>query len=315
MLSEQHLRDLRRLDLNLLIILYDLIQTCSTTKTATRLARTQPVISQSLARLRRFFDDPLLIRHGPTLTPSPLAVRLAPALEAHLRGISNLISSGGAFDPLTTSRDLVISGVDITLGVQMSLLARLRELAPKLHIKLDALNTSVGSIASGETDLLVALYPEPPPTLVAHHPLGAMEWGVLAGADHPISDKPSLEEWLSYDHIQVSTGARTRSPINDALNQLEKERRIGLQVRLFLQALHAAAASDMLFTTLVRLADDMVRRLGLRRVALPIDVAPVPAAILVRDSPYDTFSAWLADALNECLSSVDRPTSGRHPLP
>lgn len=292
---------MRKLDLNLLIVLYDLVQTCSTTRTADRLARTQPVISQSLGRLRRFFDDPLLIRHGPTLTPSPLALRLVPSLEAHLRGIGNLIVNGGEFDPAKTARDVVISGVDITLGLQMSIVARLRQLAPGLRISLDALNTGVASLASGETDLLLALYPEQPPGSIARHPLAAMEWGVLAAAHHPISDEPSLEEWLSYAHVQVSTGAGARSPINDALNALGVDRTIGLQTRLFLSALHAVAASDMLFTTLTGLAEDMAERLKLRRVTLPIDVPAVPAAILVRESSHDAFSAWLASSIRGCL--------------
>lgn len=301
MLSEQDLRAMRKLDLNLLIVLHDLIETRSTTATAARLARTQPVISRSLGRLRDFFGDPLLIRRGPTLTPSPLALQLAPALEAHLRGLGNLIATGGAFEPLTASRNLVIAGVDITLGLQMSLMTRLRRRAPNLRVKLDALHATVDAVASGETDLLVALYPQEPPASVTRFDLEAMEWGVLARAHHPIAAEPTLAEWLAYAHIQVSTGANTRSPVTDALNELGARRRIGLQVSLFLQALHAVAVSDMLFTTLVRLADDPVERLGLRRVALPIEIPRVPAAVLVRRAPRDAFSEWLVTSVADCV--------------
>lgn len=302
-LNETQLRQMRKLDLNLLIILYDLVQTCSTTETASRLARTQPVVSQSLNRLREFFDDPLLIRKGPTLTPSPLALQLVKPLELHLRGISNLISGGDIFDPATSNRDVVLAGVDITLGPQMAIMRRLRQDAPNLNIKLDVHAKSISSLIATETDVLFALYPETYPSSITQYNLGSMHWGVLVNNDHPISNTPTLDEWLNYSHVQVTTGTHTRSPINDALYQLNVKRKIGLQVDLFLQALHAVAASDMLFTTLTTLTEDFSATLGLRRVELPFDVAPVPAAILVRNTHYDSFSTWLGNSIKDCLNS------------
>ena len=56
------MRDLRRIDLNLLVALDALLEEQSVTRAAQRLALTQPTVSAMLARLRDLFDDPLFVR-------------------------------------------------------------------------------------------------------------------------------------------------------------------------------------------------------------------------------------------------------------
>jgi DNA-binding transcriptional LysR family regulator len=53
---------LHRLDLNPLLAFDTLISECNVTKAAERMSVGQPTMSASLARLRKFFDDPLLVR-------------------------------------------------------------------------------------------------------------------------------------------------------------------------------------------------------------------------------------------------------------
>ena len=53
--------DLRGIDLNLLVSLDALLEECNVTRAAARLHLTQPAVSTQLARLRKVFDDPLLI--------------------------------------------------------------------------------------------------------------------------------------------------------------------------------------------------------------------------------------------------------------
>ena len=66
------------LDLNLLRVLDAVLASHSLTRAAERLHVTPPAISNAMARLRELYGDPLLVRHGRTMQPTPLAQALAP---------------------------------------------------------------------------------------------------------------------------------------------------------------------------------------------------------------------------------------------
>lgn len=63
----------RGFDLNLLPTLNALLEERNVTRAAERLSLGQPAVSAALARLRRHFDDPLLVREGSSYTLSTLA--------------------------------------------------------------------------------------------------------------------------------------------------------------------------------------------------------------------------------------------------
>src|SRR5437764_12799124 len=65
--------DLAGVDLNLLVALNALLDERSVTRAASRVGLSQPGMSNTLARLRKLFGDPLLVREGLTLVPTPRA--------------------------------------------------------------------------------------------------------------------------------------------------------------------------------------------------------------------------------------------------
>ena len=69
--------ELRRIDVNLLVACDALLAEQSVTRAARRLFVTQPAMSQTLGRLRELFADPLLVRQGPKMALTPLALELA----------------------------------------------------------------------------------------------------------------------------------------------------------------------------------------------------------------------------------------------
>lgn len=71
------IRDLGRLDLNLLVALEALIEEGNVSRAAERLFITQSAMSKTLGRLRQLFDDPLFIRKGAGMVPTPRAEQLA----------------------------------------------------------------------------------------------------------------------------------------------------------------------------------------------------------------------------------------------
>ena len=77
--------NLAGLDLNLLPVLEALLRLRNVTRAAAEVGLSQPAMSRALARLREIFDDPLLVRIGGGLAPTPAAEALQPKVAARSR--------------------------------------------------------------------------------------------------------------------------------------------------------------------------------------------------------------------------------------
>jgi LysR family transcriptional activator of mexEF-oprN operon len=91
--------ELARLDLNLLLVFEVLMHERSVTRAAEKLFLGQPAISPALARLRTQFDDPLFVRTGRSMEPTPLAQEIFALLSPALDSISTAVSRAADFDP------------------------------------------------------------------------------------------------------------------------------------------------------------------------------------------------------------------------
>src|SRR6476646_7204630 len=90
--------DLRRADLNLLVIFETLLAERHVGRAAKRLALTQSAASHALGRLRLLFGDPLFVRHPKGIEPTARALGLAPAIAEILNRARSVLASP-AFDP------------------------------------------------------------------------------------------------------------------------------------------------------------------------------------------------------------------------
>lgn len=118
-----NLLSLRRFDLNLLLVFESLMETGSVTKTADRLARTQPAISRDLARLREELSDPLFVRVRGKLEPTALARSLRDSIRQALEVVDKALLEGGGFHPAESTQ---IFKIGTTSAIELLL-------APLLH--------------------------------------------------------------------------------------------------------------------------------------------------------------------------------------
>ena len=79
--------NLSSVDLNLLVVFEALYQTRNVTAAGRRLNRAQPSVSNALARLRILLNDPLFIRSGGAMAPTPRAHQLMPQIPRVLEQI------------------------------------------------------------------------------------------------------------------------------------------------------------------------------------------------------------------------------------
>src|SRR5436305_7058525 len=101
---DHHPIDLRRFDLNLLIVFEVLMAERSVTRAAERLGRTQSAVSHSLSRLRGELGDPLLVKGGVRMQPTAFALDLIEQTRPMLKGIQRLLSPRYVFDHASSQR-------------------------------------------------------------------------------------------------------------------------------------------------------------------------------------------------------------------
>ena len=127
-----HIKDL---DLNLLRVFDAVYRMGKVSRAAETLALTQPAVSQGLTRLRLLLRDPLFVRAGGGVQPTPRAERLAPAVRTALATLEQALSEAEQFDPLRSQRTFRIHMSDIGEGRFLpELMVALREQAPGLRI-------------------------------------------------------------------------------------------------------------------------------------------------------------------------------------
>ncbi len=107
-----HSTHLTDVDLNLLVVLDALLSEGSVTRAARLLGRTQPAVSRSLGRLRELLGDPLLVRDGTAMVPTPRAEALRWPVQRVLRLVTAEVLSEQRFDPATASRAFTLASAD-----------------------------------------------------------------------------------------------------------------------------------------------------------------------------------------------------------
>src|SRR5690606_37911293 len=131
--------EIRHIDLNLLRVLDAMLTHHSVTRDAHALGMSQPAVSAALARLREQLDDPLFVRTGNGMKPTPRALRLGTPLRKALGIIGSEVLREPRFDPLESSRVFTVNTPDIG---EMVFLPRLLG-----HLALHAPGVSLRSVA------------------------------------------------------------------------------------------------------------------------------------------------------------------------
>lgn len=101
------------MELRLLAVFDEIAKTRSVTRAADALGLGQPAVSIALARLREHFGDPLFVRVGSFMEPTPLARDLTHPIRQARAAIDQAFGHRGEFDPHTTTRSFVVSMSDI----------------------------------------------------------------------------------------------------------------------------------------------------------------------------------------------------------
>ena len=243
---------LRRLDLNLLLVLHTVLETRNVTAAARRLNMSQPTVSRALGRLRHVFDDPLFSKGAGGVVATPRAEALSEAIAALLADIDAAVGTP-EFDACTSARVFRIATTDYgALAVVPALAADLAVAAPRAGIAIVPFGSDAfRSLSAGEIDLV--LYTDDPvPAGLSSTTLFDEDYASLVRAGHPIlaggRTAVDLDAFLGYPHILVTIRGGRTGGVDIGLAALGRTRHVAVSVPYFATAALIAARSNLILT-------------------------------------------------------------------
>lgn len=288
---------LSRVDLNLLVVFDTIYAEGSITRASERLNLSQPAVSHALARLRQLIGDPLFLRHGRDMAPTPVARRMAEPVRRSLRELEATLAATGGFEPARAVRRFTIGIRDVREGIILpGLMGRIARDAPGIDIAvIRAGRRDLGAaLAAGTLDLAVDV-PLPLPTEIRRQTIGSESLAVIARRRHPRVGKDlDLAAYLAEQHVAVSQRRRGQTAEDFELGRLDFGRRVRLRCQSYFAACQVVAETDLILTMPERHAVLLNRRFGNQVLGFPVDVQPYDVCLYwhVR-ADADPANAWL----------------------
>jgi DNA-binding transcriptional LysR family regulator len=263
---------LSTLDLNLLLMLDTVLAERSVVRAARRLHVTPSAVSNALARLRAALEDPLFIRSGRGIVPTPRAAALAPALARALRALEQAVH-GEDFNPSTTDREFTLAIADAGQVVKLPrVVAALAAEMPQARLRVLSIDTlyALGGLAGTEIDVAIGAGEKGPNIHLL--PLFDERIVLVARLAHPrIGKRVSKTELATLRHVEVQVApGRGSRPLAATYTSFGVERCIAVVVPTFTAAAAVVATTDYVASLPTSLVDVLGPRLGLRPVATPL---------------------------------------------
>ncbi|WP_308013067.1 LysR family transcriptional regulator [Inquilinus sp. Marseille-Q2685] len=267
------------MDLNLLVALDALLAEGSVAGAARRMNLSAPAMSRTLARIRDAVGDPVLVRAGRRLVPTPRAIELRDRVRAVVEDAQALLRPEGATDPSTLERTFTIRASDYAAGVfSAGLAAAAARQAPGVTLRFtDQGREDVKDLREGRIDLDIGvLGSETGPEIRVQTLLQDRFVGVVREGHPLLRGAMTAERFAAAPHISASRRGRSRGLIDDALERQGLSRRVTLVMPSFYAALFTAASSDIVAALpLAVVARAAALGLAVRSFELPVTVPTV----------------------------------------
>lgn len=265
-------------DLSLLPVLDALLRLGSVSAAADQLGLAQPAVSKHLRRLRDYFADPLFVRSGQRMLPTPKALGLAPVVAQMMEAARAHLVPAAGFDPASSTRVFTLSMSDSAELVFLpTLLPRLRAAAPHTQLKVVQLlpRELPAALEQREVDLVLGslrladegLYQQQ----LFRHPLACM-----AARDHPrLRGGMSRAAFEACEHIGIQPLGMEEDIFEWALQEHGVQRRFVMSTPSFMVLPMLVERSELLATVPQRLADVFVAWGAVAAWPMPVSVPPL----------------------------------------
>lgn len=292
------MRDIKKMDLNLLKALDALLDERSVTRAAGRLGLTQPAMSGMLQRLRESFADPLFARVQRGMVPTQRALDLALPIKQMLCEIDALLQPP-VFDPSTARLTFRIAATDYALrAIAVPFLAALKRQAPSIRVSLIPLEPRLvqDQLERGDIDLAFLTGDNTPQDMHARQLFQEHYVCVMREGHAAAGRKLSVKQFCALDHALVSyEGGGFHGVVDEALEKLGQRREVSLSLKCFVVLPDILRSSDMVAVLPSRLVAGMD---GLSVCKPPVEVPGFSQlAVWHERSHHDPAQRWLRELL------------------
>jgi DNA-binding transcriptional LysR family regulator len=293
-------------DLNLLATLDVLLAEGSVVRAAKRLQLSASAMSRTLARLRETTGDPLLVRAGRGLVPSPRAIELRERVALLVQDANAVLRPAEAVDLRQLARTFTLrtsEGFVETFGPDI--LDRVSAQAPRVRLRfVQKPQKDSAPLREGSVDLETGVVDK---TIGPEVRTAALFRDRLVGvvrAGHPLSKGPvTATRYADGKHISVSRGAPGSDPIDDTLAQLGLERETVAFLEGGFAAALALARSSQLIVAVPEHHTAKLRT-GMHSFALPFTIAEFTVSLLWHPRlDADVAHRWLRTCVREVCAA------------
>lgn len=294
-------------DLNLLVTLEVLLDEGSVAGAARRLGLSASAMSRALSRLREVVGDPLLVRAGRGLVPTPRAAALRARVGPLVRDALEVLRPAAALDPSRLQRAFTLRATDgFVECFGPALLARTQREAPGVQLRfLPKADKDPRLLREGVVDLETGVVdPETHPELRTQALFRDRYVGAVR-AGHPLARGPiTAARFAAGRHVLFSRQGHTRGRVDDALAALGLTREVVAVVGGFTTALALARGSELIASVPAR--HTAALREGMESFALPFAAPEITVSMLWHPRlDAEPAHRWLRGCMREVIAADD----------
>lgn len=268
-------------DLNLLITLDVLLAEGSVARAARRLRLSPSAMSRALARLRETTGDPLLVRAGRGLVPTPRAHELRERVSQLVLDAEAVLRPAEQLNLKQLVRTFTLRTSDgFVENFGPDLIARIGEEAPGVRLCFVLkLNKDSTPLRDGIVDLETGVVGKATAPELRVQALFRDRFIGVVRTGHPlIQGEITPIRYAAGRHICVSRKGLAKGPIDEALKPFGLEREIATIVSGFSTALALARASDLIASVPERHTGNL--RTGMYSFPLPVSTPGITVSML-----------------------------------
>ncbi|MER7536745.1 LysR family transcriptional regulator [Streptomyces sp. NPDC097704] len=292
------------LDLNLLLALDVLLEEQSVRGAARRLHLSEPATSRTLGRIRKALGDPILVRAGRAMVPTPYALSVRAEVGAVVERARALFAASGPTDVRTVARTFTVLGQDshpALLGP--ALLARAGREAPRVRLRfLNESHIDAPTLREGVADLEVGVIDTVHPEVHTEHLMDDHMLAVVR-AGHPLLRGRLTRRRFAADadHLVVSRRGRLHGPVDTALAEHGLRRRVVASVGTYPASLFILRDTDLVGLISAR-SRSLAESLGLVAFDVPLGLPPLPVGMAWHPRhDADPAHAWLRGCVRDLM--------------
>lgn len=285
----------------------------SVAKAAGRLNKTPSAVSHALARLRDQLGDPLMVKVGGKMQPSPFAESLIEDVRPILRSIQRVVTPPRPFDPATSTRTFRIAVPAITALIA-EVFARINEEAPGVSLEWVNLGPHLyTAVADEQIDLALLGADKPLPEGLMERKMPPLRRYTYMRAGHPAATRWNKQAWLDWPHVMVGMANAARQTVEDRVARDRLQRRIGAHLPEFSGVAPLLARTNMLGTTVQFFMVEDARTYGLIAKRPPVDLPELTfrffwSARLSQDPGSKWLRSVVIDAYEAILDRAANPS-------